>query len=147
MVYAGSVIGFLGFDAVRQEKEWDEQVVALLRISGEVVANAIMRKRMEESLALEKDFLEKLLAVSREFMTVTDLPTLYRKVTTLSQETLKLDFSTLMVLADDGEHLIIRDTLGFPASMIDSFKLIRGQGLSTHVIEHKAPGTVTDFSI
>lgn len=48
--YAGSVIGFLGLDSVTAPKEWSSDVISLLRIVGEIFANALERKRTEEAL-------------------------------------------------------------------------------------------------
>jgi len=50
MVYGGGVVGFLGFDSVRVEKPWLEDISALLRIVGEIFANALKRKQTEEAL-------------------------------------------------------------------------------------------------
>ena len=48
MVYSKTVIGFIGFDSVREEKKWTEGIDELLRISGEVFVNAIRRKKTAE---------------------------------------------------------------------------------------------------
>jgi signal transduction histidine kinase len=51
---AGTRVGFLGFDAVRGEKRWSDDDIALLRTVGEIFANALERKRAEaEREALE----------------------------------------------------------------------------------------------
>jgi PAS domain S-box-containing protein len=50
MVYGGGVVGFLGLDSVRVEKTWLEDISALLRIVGEIFANALERKQTEEAL-------------------------------------------------------------------------------------------------
>ncbi|UCE25793.1 MAG: GAF domain-containing protein [Candidatus Zixiibacteriota bacterium] len=50
MVYTGSLLGFAGFDLVRQERHWDEQTVALLKIVGEMFVSAIVRSRAEKEL-------------------------------------------------------------------------------------------------
>ena len=89
--------------------------------------------------------LEGFIRISREITTTTDLKTLYRKITTASKKLLGLDFSTLMVLSEDGKSLVIRDTIGFPESVVDAFMLEEGQGLSTYVIKNKVPGKVLDF--
>lgn len=52
--YAGRMIGAAGFDAIRTERMWPEEIISLLRIIGEVFANALMRVRSEEALE-EKD--------------------------------------------------------------------------------------------
>ncbi|OPX97707.1 MAG: Cyclic di-GMP phosphodiesterase Gmr [Syntrophorhabdus sp. PtaB.Bin006] len=46
----GSVMGFIGFDTVRERKMWSDETVSLLRVLGEILANALERKRSEESL-------------------------------------------------------------------------------------------------
>ena len=50
MICSDSLIGFLGFDSVRSEREWSEDTVILLRMMGNVIANALERKRVEEAL-------------------------------------------------------------------------------------------------
>ena len=47
-----SFIGFVGFASIRTKKTWEIDIIALLRIVGEIFANAIEHKRME--LALRK---------------------------------------------------------------------------------------------
>ena len=59
MVRQGSVIGFLGFDAVFSEKTWDEDSAVLLRMVGEIFANAIERKQAEENLRLNQFFTDR----------------------------------------------------------------------------------------
>ncbi|MDP3937171.1 MAG: PAS domain S-box protein, partial [Deltaproteobacteria bacterium] len=46
----GEQIGFLGFHSVRREREWSEETVRLLRIVGEITANAIERTRAQKDL-------------------------------------------------------------------------------------------------
>jgi PAS domain S-box-containing protein len=48
--FGGTVIGFLGLDSTRQQKTWPPDAIALLRIVGEILANAMDRKRAEEAL-------------------------------------------------------------------------------------------------
>jgi diguanylate cyclase (GGDEF)-like protein/PAS domain S-box-containing protein len=46
----GSLVGFTGFDSVREKKTWTEETISLLRVMGEIFANALERKRSAESL-------------------------------------------------------------------------------------------------
>jgi two-component system, cell cycle sensor histidine kinase and response regulator CckA len=48
--YAGAIIGFLGFDSIREQKTWPSDSIALLRIAGEILANATERKKAEIAL-------------------------------------------------------------------------------------------------
>jgi transcriptional regulator with GAF, ATPase, and Fis domain len=50
MVYGGSLIGCLGCEVVRAEKTWSEDSIALLKIVGEILVNALERKRTEEAI-------------------------------------------------------------------------------------------------
>jgi signal transduction histidine kinase/ActR/RegA family two-component response regulator len=59
MIYGGALIGFLGFDSVRAEKRWAEGDIALLKMVGEVFANALARRRAEEALAEERALLAR----------------------------------------------------------------------------------------
>jgi two-component sensor histidine kinase len=44
------MIGFLGFDAVHARKLWSEEDIRLLKLIGEIIANALDRKAIEERL-------------------------------------------------------------------------------------------------
>jgi PAS domain S-box-containing protein len=90
--------------------------------------------------------LGKLLDVSRAITVTTDLRKLYRSVITTARDLLSFDFSTVMVLSEDKKQLIIKDTLGFPEKMIDTFSLVEGQGLSTYVVQNAVHGMVADFT-
>jgi len=57
MVYRGSLVGFLGFDAMREEKAWSEDETLLLRTVGEMFVSALERKRAETELSREREFL------------------------------------------------------------------------------------------
>lgn len=50
MISSHKFIGFLGFDAVHAAKTWSEDDIALLRIVGEILVNALERKHNEEAL-------------------------------------------------------------------------------------------------
>ena len=55
IMYGGAAIGFLGLDSVREVKSWPEDVVGLLKVVGEILANAIERKRSEEALRISEE--------------------------------------------------------------------------------------------
>jgi PAS domain S-box-containing protein len=111
----------------------------------ELVRDISARKQAENRLAAHGRYLERLLTVSRDITTTTDLKSLYRKIVSVAKESLGLDYSTLMMLSPDRTKLIIADTLGFPGSMVDTFMLVAGEGLSTYVVRNKRPGMVADF--
>ncbi|MDD5427250.1 MAG: PAS domain S-box protein [candidate division Zixibacteria bacterium] len=59
-MYLGRVlIGFLGFDAVREIKNWSEDTITLLKMVGTIFTNALERKKADEELRKAHDELEK----------------------------------------------------------------------------------------
>ena len=50
MLFADSLIGFIGFDSVRTKKAWPEDTIFLLKIISEIFANALARKQAEDAL-------------------------------------------------------------------------------------------------
>ena len=50
MVHGGEVGGFLGLDAVRSQRNWSEDEIALLRVMGEILMGAIVRRQAEQAL-------------------------------------------------------------------------------------------------
>jgi two-component system, cell cycle sensor histidine kinase and response regulator CckA len=64
IVYGKVALGFLGLDSVRAEREWGQDIIALLRIAGEIFANALERKQAEEALRKERDRAQQYLDVA-----------------------------------------------------------------------------------
>ncbi|MCX6030982.1 MAG: PAS domain-containing protein [Chloroflexi bacterium] len=59
MTYRGALVGFVGFDAVRAEMAWPEDDIALLRIVGEIFANALEHQRAQAALQMAYQTLER----------------------------------------------------------------------------------------
>jgi diguanylate cyclase (GGDEF)-like protein/PAS domain S-box-containing protein len=50
LISENSLVGFLGFDSTRNKKAWHEDIVALLGIAGEIIANAIIKNKMMKAI-------------------------------------------------------------------------------------------------
>jgi PAS domain S-box-containing protein len=50
MVLQHVLIGFVGFDSVREKKAWTEDIISILRLVGEIIANTMDRKKSEVRL-------------------------------------------------------------------------------------------------
>ncbi|MDJ0756629.1 MAG: PAS domain S-box protein [Ardenticatenaceae bacterium] len=50
LIYGNEVIGLIAYDSVRQERAWPDELVDLLRFTGEIFAYALKRKEMEMAL-------------------------------------------------------------------------------------------------
>lgn len=59
LVCQGELLGFLGLDSIKEERSWDKDIVDLLRIVGEIFANAFERKASEEALHQAQTQLEQ----------------------------------------------------------------------------------------
>ncbi len=59
MMRADTLVGFIGFDAVREQRGWDPDTVTILRVLGDAIANALHRKEMEETLRKAKEEAEE----------------------------------------------------------------------------------------
>ena len=55
LVNKGVVLGYLGFDSVHEEKQWTEDIISLLTIVGESLANALDRKVAEDALRTSEE--------------------------------------------------------------------------------------------
>ncbi|MHB8808599.1 MAG: GAF domain-containing protein [Desulfobulbaceae bacterium] len=104
-------------------------------------------QRLEAGEAFYRQTLADILAFSTRLTRNSNLASLYRESNALARKILKLDYSTLMIVSDDGTSLVIRDAIGFPSSMINTFFLLKGQGLSTYVATEKKAAVVEDFQV
>jgi PAS domain-containing protein len=57
LIYGGQVVGCLGFEAVRTQKEWSDDMVSLLKMAGDMFVNALERKRAEWELQRVREML------------------------------------------------------------------------------------------
>ncbi len=72
LVCREELVGFLGMDSIQKEKSWEDDTVSLLRIVGEIFANAFERRQAEESLKRRIQFEDLIATISTKFI---NLPT------------------------------------------------------------------------
>jgi hypothetical protein len=66
--FGESLMGFLGFSSLHRERRWDDETVVLLRVVGEMFANALEHKRTQEELMLARDAAEEAARVKSRFL-------------------------------------------------------------------------------
>jgi PAS domain S-box-containing protein len=115
MVYQGTVVGFLGFDAVRQEKVWSKGSIKLLTIVGEIFVNALQHKRAQALQADQGAFFE-LLAAGRPLQET--LNALIRLIEARSPGMLGL----ILMLDEDGCHLRYGASVSLPEEYVASIE-------------------------
>ncbi len=69
----GSVLGALAFVSFKQKKTWSEEIIPRLRLLGEIIANAIVRKRTEETLRHSEEKFLKAFHSGATFMAITTI--------------------------------------------------------------------------
>ncbi|MBF0605961.1 MAG: ATP-binding protein [Candidatus Magnetobacterium sp. LHC-1] len=74
MVYGNHLVGFLGFDSVAGQKSWADDVIALVRVGGEIFVNALERARNDRELFKYRSHLEDLVNQrTRELTTANEM--------------------------------------------------------------------------
>ena len=107
MAYRGEPVGFLGFDAVRAPKTWAERDLALLKIVGEIVVNALEHRRAQAIQDGQRQFLE-LLATGGGFS-----ETLHTLVRLIEEQWPGMQ-GLILLLDEDGVHLHIGAAVTLP---------------------------------
>ncbi len=70
MVLEGSLVGFLGFDAIRAERVWTEVEMDSLNLLGSMIIHAIMRGRAEDALQQSESLARTVIDNSRTGISV-----------------------------------------------------------------------------
>lgn len=68
MIWRARSLGFIGFDAIRKKKRWNNEDLSLLRIVGEAFASAIQRRRAEQELRQKQEHIEEELGQAAEYV-------------------------------------------------------------------------------
>ena len=50
LIFSHSLVGYLGFEAVREEKKWENDDIRFMKMIGEIIVNALEHKRVQEAL-------------------------------------------------------------------------------------------------
>ncbi len=66
--YGERFIGFIGFDSVRNKREWSTEHIALLRLAGEIIAGSIYREQFEKEIIEARKIAEEANKAKSEFL-------------------------------------------------------------------------------
>jgi formate hydrogenlyase transcriptional activator len=130
LVFSGSLIGFLGFDSVRTEKEWSEDTIELLKLVGEMFANAFERRRAEEALKesfaqlYKKTSYETIISsVTRAVHMSIDLQEVFENaVEAMNKNIERADNVSVYTL--EGKEIILKAYRGYPDWYIERVRRI-----------------------
>jgi len=68
----GHIVGFINFSAFRSTREWPDDLIARLKIVGEVMAQALVRKRSEAALQASEERWRSMFEVSNLGISIID---------------------------------------------------------------------------
>jgi signal transduction histidine kinase len=104
VVMDGSLGGVLGFDAVRSERRWSNEAIALLSIAADVFAALLARRQAEARATAARRRAENeartsaaLARVGREMIALVDAPAIARRVSELGRELLGCEASVTLL--------------------------------------------------
>ncbi len=72
MRFGNTLRGFLGFDAVHEERVWSDDTIALLKIIGEMFISVLERTRTEQALQEQRNFALRVMNTMGQGLTVTN---------------------------------------------------------------------------
>ena len=118
MVYRGTAVGFVGFDAVRSERPWSEETAALLRMVGEIIVNALEHRRSTAIQAGQRRLLE-LLATGQP--AAETLQSLVRIIEAQTQGAIGM----VMLLEEGGTRYRVVASASLPSGLVNAVDGIR----------------------
>ncbi len=68
MYYGNKMIGFAGFDSVKQSRRWDEESIDLLRLAADMMAGTIVRRDYEYEIIKQKQIADNANRSKSEFL-------------------------------------------------------------------------------
>jgi len=73
LVFATHVNGCLGFDSIKTEKTWSEEIIMLLQLAAESIANALERRKAEKELRETQEKFFKVFHTSQDPMALSSI--------------------------------------------------------------------------
>ena len=99
---------------------------------------------LEQELAAERRARQALVETSVRLNSLLNLPELLTAILTSATELLDAETSSLMLLDEASNELIIEVATGEPGQEVKELRVPAGQGIAGWVLQHKEPAVVTD---
>jgi PAS domain S-box-containing protein len=113
IIHSGSLFGYLGFDSLHKEQTWSEDIIAPLRLAGNVFANALVRNEAEKALQVSEMHLRTLLNTMPDLIWLKDPKGRYLACNSRFENYLGVKESDVLGRSDcDIEHKNQADSFG-----------------------------------
>jgi|GEM_PF-2627710 len=128
MYYDGVLIGFIGFDSVQKQKEWDEEQIYLLKTAGELFAASMKRCELEMNLRSQiKDTEESNKAKSLFITKISnELKSPLNSILVISELLLSQDFEQKQKKNISSIYKYSQNLLAFVSDILDYSKIDAG---------------------
>jgi len=105
------LIGFLGFDSIRQEKTWSDEIISLLQIVGEIFVNALERRKNEEALKkrTEQIIRHQVALLELAKTNYSDMDSALNKATEVDARTMGVERVSIWFFNEDHSEIVCRD--------------------------------------
>ncbi len=155
MSYQGQVLGFLGFHAVRAEKSWDEEIIRLLTMVGDIFANALEHKRAQQAINQAYQLLEQrveertheleaLYRADEQLYRHLHLNEVLEALVDITVDILQADKSILLVWDSAQRRLIPGAARGFKPHILEAISLTELDSLAGQVARLGHPLFIED---
>ncbi len=115
MIYRGETIGFVGFDAVRERRDWDAESFQQLEMLASIITNALEHKRFQAIQSGQRQFLE-LLAAGEGFQETLD------SLLQLIEDQWPGMHGLVLLLDEESRRLRVGASVSLPAPYLDSLE-------------------------
>jgi PAS domain S-box-containing protein len=102
IAFSNELIGFIGFDSVRKIKVWEEEDVLLLRLLGEIFANALSKRKIDIELENQKEYLRLIINTDPNLIFVKDAKGRYQMANQATADLFGCTISEL-IGSEDGD--------------------------------------------
>lgn len=102
-------------------------------------------KKLKSQLKKERNAMDFLQKFSEGLLAITGQKQLFRFCNICASEYLELDYATILLWIPERQQLLIKDTIGFPEDIIDSYYIKPGEGLAGYCFSQGKPAIVPDF--
>jgi len=129
IVSHSNLLGYMGFDSVRSEKSWPDDIITLLQMVAEVFGNSLGRENLERRL-------EDLHEIARDLHRNDDRSEVCQQVVEAAEKV--IDLSNSLIALREGDELVPKaSSSSIDSDEVRSFKV--GEGVAGRTVEENRP--------
>jgi len=135
LVSAGRLLGFLGFDSVKQLRNWTDEEETILRIIGGIIGSAILQKRNQQELKQRQQYLEKLNELTVATLDINNIDEMLNAVAKKIGTIINADNCAVTLWDEEQKNISVFTSNGVPAATLNNLILSSGEpSMSTSAI-------------